>query len=259
MQNIISPTQCSFVPGRHSSDNIIIAQEVIHSMRIKKGNKGIMAIKIDLEKAYDRLNWGFLIQCLRDLNFPEKITDIISNCISTPSMQLLWNGELSGKFSPSRGVRQGDPLSPYLFVICMERLAHMIQERVAKKLWTPVTLCKNGPPISHLFFADDIILFSDVSLEQSVVIRECLNDFCSRSGLKVNVSKTRVTFSKNVNHNRRTKISNSLGFQLAADLGKYLGVPLHHKKDTTQSFQYLVDKVSTRLSSWKSNSLSLAG
>ena len=91
MQSIISPTQCSFVPGRHSSDNIIIAQEAMHSMRLKKGNKGMMAIKIDMEKTYDRLNWNFLILCLQDLNIPRNIIDIISNCVTTPSMQILWN------------------------------------------------------------------------------------------------------------------------------------------------------------------------
>ena len=202
LNQVIGPTQCSFIPGRHRSDNIIIAQEVVHSMRIKQGNIGFMTIKIDLEKAYDRLNWNFLLQCLEDLNLPYHILEIVASCISSPSMQLLWSGEKTEEFFPSRGIRQGDPLSPYLFVICMERLTHMIQERIDKHLWNPITLCNGGPPLSHLFFADDIILFAEVSLQQAIIIRECLNDFCASSGMKVNNSKTRVYFSKNVNHTR---------------------------------------------------------
>ncbi|XP_028786509.1 uncharacterized protein LOC114742412 [Neltuma alba] len=256
---MISPTQCSFIPSRHSSDNIIVAQEVVHSMRIKQGYKGFMAIKIDLEKAYDRVNWNFLINCLNEMQIPTHVTQIISHCISLAKMQLLWNGEKTEEFKPTRGVQQGDPISPYLFVICMEKLAQMIQERVNKNEWTPISLCKQGPPLSHLFFADDIILFSEVSIHQAAVIHSCLEEFYSRSGLKVNVRKTRVSFSRNVNHTRRSEVSNILGFQLAADLGKYLGAPLHHRRISKSSYQEVVDKVKQRLSNWKANSLSLAG
>lgn len=89
-------------------------------------------------------------------------------------MQLLWNGDTADTFQPSRGVRQEDPLSPYLFVICMERLAHMIQARITTKEWIPIRLCKKGPPISHLFFADDIILFVEASIMQAQVVKDCL-------------------------------------------------------------------------------------
>ncbi|XP_028773622.1 uncharacterized protein LOC114730681 [Neltuma alba] len=255
----ISPNQCGFVPGRLSSDNIIVAQEVIHSMRNMKGKKGFMAIKIDLEKAYDCVNWNFLIGCLKELQLPNHFVDIISSCVSTADFQLLWNGDKAKNFSSSRGVRQGDPISPYLFVICMEKLAHIIQEEIEDNHWRPIRLTKTGPPITHLFFADDVLLFAEANLEQADLINQCLEKFSRSSGLKVNHSKTRIFFSMNINHNRCSEISGRLGFTQTSDLGKYLGVNLHHSRVNKGSFQSVVDKVKTRLSKWKTGSLSLAG
>ncbi|KAK4280376.1 hypothetical protein QN277_012007 [Acacia crassicarpa] len=259
LPKLISPHQCSFVPGRHSSDNIVVAQEVIHSMQKLQGKRGFMAIKIDLEKAYDRVNSHFLYDCLKEMNMPDSAMDVIYSCVTSPSMQLLWNGDRAGKIRPTKGVRQGDPLSPYLFVICMERLAHLIQERISHGGWRPINLSRGGPPISHLFFADDVVLFVEAAVNQAEEVRNCLDYFCMASGLKVNTTKTRVFFSKNVNHIRRIELCNVLGFQVTPDLGKYLGVPLHHKRVTKRSYQGIVDKVRHRLSSWKVTSLSLAG
>lgn len=130
---IILPHQCAFIRGRHSSDNIIISQEVIHSMRQMKGRKGFMAIKIDFEKAYDRLSWGFLHETLVSIGLNYWFVDLIMACVSTSDMKILWNGEMTSSFNPSRGVRQGDPLSPYLFVLCMERLSRLIFVEVENK------------------------------------------------------------------------------------------------------------------------------
>lgn len=259
LPDIISPNQCSFVPGRISSDNIIIAQEVIHSMKNMKGKKGFMAIKVDLEKAYDRLRWDFVLSCLEELNFPHHIVSLIKACITSVNMQILWEGSATREFLPSRGIRQGDPLSPYLFVICMEKLAHIIQEEVSRGDWKPIRLCKDGPPLSHLFFADDLILLSEASMDQVEVIQRCMNRFCHASGQKVSNAKTRIFFSQNVNHTRVQQLSELLGFTPTADLGKYLGVPLHHQRVTKDTYQYVIDKVKVRLSNWKANHLALAG
>src|SRR4051812_3450661 len=114
----------------------------MHTMRTKTGKTGYMAIKIDLEKAYDRISWNFLQETLLQASLPTKLVDLIMHCVTSSSTQILWNGELTEPFRPTRGLRQGCPLSPYLFVLCMERLAHLIQIAVDSQYWKPIHLNK---------------------------------------------------------------------------------------------------------------------
>ena len=157
---LISPLQTAFVPGRKGMDNVIIAQEIIHSLSRKKGNTGYMAIKIDLEKAYDKLEWSFVREMLVRANLPSDLRDIIMSCVSTVSTSILFNGEALEPIYPSRGIRQGDPLSPYLFILCMDFLGQLIEEKCNAKLWQLVKASQSGPTFSHLFFVDDLLLFA---------------------------------------------------------------------------------------------------
>lgn len=157
---------------------------------------------------------------------------------------------------PTRGLRQGDPLSPYLFVLIMEKFAHLIQTEVEEDNWKPFRLRKNGTCISHLFFADDLFLFAEADMDQAAIIKAYLDDFCAASEEKVNNSKSRIFFSKNINHTRVHEISNFMGFTPCADLGKYFGVPLHHKRVTKRIHDYILGKMDKKLSSWKTHSLS---
>jgi hypothetical protein len=115
LDGIISLYQSSFIPGPTIHHNIIVAQEMVHSMNKMKGNKMFMSIKIDFEKAYDRLNWKYVENCLNECKFPPNLINIIQHCISSPSFKILWNGEKTDIFTPSRGIRQGDP---YLLIFC---------------------------------------------------------------------------------------------------------------------------------------------
>ncbi|XP_028784410.1 uncharacterized protein LOC114740430 [Neltuma alba] len=110
LPKVVGHQQCSFIVARQSSDSIITAQEIIHSMKIKKGEKGWLAVKVDLEKACDKLEWSFIVDTLKEMGLEEKICNVIMACISTSSSLILWNGEQTEKFRAIRGNQQGDPI-----------------------------------------------------------------------------------------------------------------------------------------------------
>ena len=133
----------------------------------------------------------------------------------------------------SRGIRQGDPLSPYIFFLCIERLSHAINLAVRNGSWCPICLSRNGVPLTHLFFADDLLLLAEASCNQSHVINNVLNIFCSCSRELISKQKTQVYFSKNVTAEKARKISDSLGFAATDNLGKYLGMHLLRNRVTS--------------------------
>lgn len=150
-------------------------------------------------------------------------------------------------------------MSPYIFVMCMERLSQTISKSVASIHWEPIKLGKRGPPFSHLFFADDLIIFSSTSPSQIQLIQTILAEFCQASGQVVSQNKSRIHFSANVKRHEANDICDTLQFQRTDHLGRYLGVPLLHSRVISDTYKYLIDKVYTKLSAWKAKSLSLAG
>jgi hypothetical protein len=206
LSRIVSPLQSSFIPGRSTKDNAIVLQEMIHHLRKKKSKKGDLILKLDLEKAYDRLDWRFLRQTLNCFAFPEPIISLIMHGISSSSISLLWNGSRTESFTPKRGLRQGDPLSPYLFVLCMERLGGMITNEVNANRWMPIQLSRNGPSFSHLFFADDVLLFGKAKVSQARQISKVLENFCAFSGLKVSLEKSVIFASAGVTNAKRIRL-----------------------------------------------------
>ena len=241
LMDLVGPLQNSFIPGRSTTDNVIIAQEILHHMHRSKGKKGNMAIKIDLHKAYDSVDWGFLEQTLVDFDFPDVIRNLIMFCVASSSLSIVWNGVRLENFSPNRGLRQGDPMSPYLFVLCMERLSAMISQKVDSGVWKPVKVTRRGMGISHLLFADDILLFAEAKVSQLRIIMKVLKHFEEISGLAVNVDKSKVMVSGNVNRRKREKLAAMSSIALAGNLGKYLGFPLFQGRIKREDFNFLID------------------
>lgn len=161
----ISPMQSTFVPRRKGLDNMIITQDIIHPMSGKKGKTGFMALKIDLKKAYDRLEWSFIRDTLILFNIPKYLVDVIMSCVSSSSIAVLLNGGALEEFQPSRGTRKGDPLSPNIFIICMEVLGYMIKDKCDSNLWDPVKSSRGSLAFSHLFFIDDLVLFGKADMK----------------------------------------------------------------------------------------------
>lgn len=131
---------------------------------------------------------------LLSLNFPCSLVELIMSCLSSVSSSLLFNGGCLEAFWPLRGIRQGDPLSPYLFIICMEYLSQLIELKCVDKSWNPVKTSRSGLPFSHLFFADDLVLFAHANPKNCLAIKEMLNDFCANSGQTISAAKSRVFF-----------------------------------------------------------------
>lgn len=260
LARIISPLQSSFIPGRSTKDNAIILKEVVHHMKKSSRKKGDMVFKLDLEKAYDRVDyWGFLSDTLRVFGFPSVIISLIMHGITSSSISLLWNGSRTPNFAPRRGLRQGDPISPYLFVLCIERLGAMITDEVYQGSWHPIRVSKNGPSISHLFFADDVLLFAKAKPSQARLVSNVLDKFCVASGLRVSFEKSRVFALGGVTRTRKNKITGITSVQFTDRLEKYLGFHIHHGRPKKEDYAHLTDKVASKLAAWKGRLLNKPG
>ena len=141
-----------------------------------------MPLKIDLEKAYYKIEWSFIREMLIRANLPMDLIDIIMSYISTMSTSIMVNGEALDPIFPSKGIRQADPLSPQLFTLSMDFLSQLIENKCNAKLWQPVKASQSGPTFSHILFTDDLLLFVKVDYINCSTIRDVLDEFCSLLG-----------------------------------------------------------------------------
>lgn len=220
MKEVVGPNQSSFVPERQIIDNIIIYQVIINTTRRKKGGKGLMVFKIDLEKAYDRLSWNFIKETMEKVGLEAEWTRNIMVCVETSRLSILWAGEHSDYFVLGTGIRQGDSRSPYLFFICIERLNHMIDKEVREERWRGIRASRKGPILSHLFFANDMIIFFEADMERVDVVLGCLNWFYNCSGQKVSLAKSQLFVSNIVSSLIAGQIVTKTGIPLVIDLGR---------------------------------------
>lgn len=142
-------------------------------------------------------------------------------------------------------------MSPYLFVLCMEKLVLLIQEKVHSRQWQPVKVSINGSAISRLFFADDCLLFNKVKASQVRLVNEVLQSFCVASGMKVSVHKSRFLPSKNLHRGMIEKFESIIGFHHTFNIGRYIGFPLLSGKIKKVDFAYIHDRINSRLACWK--------
>uniref|UniRef100_A0A2N9HH03 Reverse transcriptase domain-containing protein n=1 Tax=Fagus sylvatica TaxID=28930 RepID=A0A2N9HH03_FAGSY len=166
LDSLISPCQSAFIPDRWIVENQLIVQEILHSFKKRKVKGGFVALKVDLQKAYDRVNWSFLKEVLYRFGFHEKFIMWIMQCVTKVSFSILINGGKTKSFIPSRGLRQGDPLSPYLFILCQEVLSRLIERSFASGAIHGVKMNTNGPAFTHVMYADDLMLFAKATTRE---------------------------------------------------------------------------------------------
>ncbi|KAG7593940.1 Ribonuclease H-like superfamily [Arabidopsis thaliana x Arabidopsis arenosa] len=223
LPNLISKHQSAFVPGRAISDNVLITHEVLHFLRISEAKVHCsMAVKTDMSKAYDRIEWAFLAAVLKRFGFHDKWINWVMVCVSSVTYSFLINGSPQGKVFPSRGLRQGDPLSPYLFILCTEVLSG---------------LCLNAQKKGTL---------PGVRVAQA-------------SGQCINATKSGITFSAKTPPEVKERVKLALGITNEGGVGKYLGLPEHFGRRKKDIFTAIVDKIRQRSLSWTNRFLSAAG
>jgi hypothetical protein len=255
--DLISSNQTAFVKGRVISENILLAQELVKGYHKNKG-KARCAIKVDLKKAYDSVEWNFILMSLLAVGCPANFVNWIRECITTPRFSIALNGSLVGYFKGGKGLRQGDPLSPYLFVMAMEVFTKLLSARVrAYPQFQFHPHCKNQH-ITHLCFADDLMLFVAADIPSIKLIKVALEDFRLLSGLSVNQSKSEV-FCAAVSAGLQTQILSTLQFRSGRLPVRYLGMPLIAGKLSYADCKPLIDKITSRISSWSVKLLSFSG
>ncbi|GJV62569.1 hypothetical protein Tco_1473397 [Tanacetum coccineum] len=229
----------------------------MHNYHLDRGTPRC-AFKVDIQKAYDTVDWDFLRIILHGFGFHDKLVSWIMECVTTTSYSICVNGSLHGYFKGKRGLRQGDPLSPYLFTLVMEVLTLMIQRKVQETdRFTYHRYCSKMELV-NLCFADDLFLFAYGDVDSASIIKEALDEFKNASGLVPSLPKSTAYFCNVLNH-VKLSILQVLPFDEGKLPVKYLGVPLVSSRLMVRDCNELVDKVHIRIQDWKNKFLSIAG
>lgn len=180
---------------RNIADNTILVREILHLFGSPKYKEKSFMLKADNGKAFDTLGWQFIFGAMKEINIPNGIARLIQFCMSSSWVTILVNESGSSFIKPTRGLHQGCPLSPYLFIISMEFLTKRINMAIQRGTLKGIKLAKQAPILSHALYADDLVILGQASGTEVMELKAIFDAFAQASGLQINPEKSSIWFS----------------------------------------------------------------
>jgi hypothetical protein len=249
------PCQSAFIPQRQILDRVVVLNEIIDLAKRRKDE--CMLFKVDFERAYDTVSWRFLDRMMSRMGFSEGWLRWMRACIFESSMSVLVNGSPTEDFKVGRGLRQGDPLSPFLFLIVVEGLAGMMRRAVDIGKFRGYQV-SNSINFQMLQFADDTILMGEGTTDNLWTIKTLLRSFELVSGLKINFVKSKL-YGVNIDSSFLAAGATFLSCRSDVIPFKFLGIPVGANPRRKETWNPVVESMSKRLSSWNRHHLSYGG
>lgn len=257
LPKIVSPSQSGFVKGRLIGDNILLAQEMVYNLGVRRGKQNTI-LKLDMEKAYDRMDWEFIYQMLSKFGFCPSWINLIKACIEECYFSILVNGETNGFFKSAHGIRQGDPISPALFIIAAEFLSRGL-ESLYRENPNMEFSTGGGLMVTHLAYADDCIIFINGHKDNMLLLKKFLNLYEMVSGQKVNERKSCFLTGNSVDPHFIHDIKEVTGFERGQFPITYLGAPLFRGPPISAYFRDWITKVKGLIYGWENKYLNFGG
>jgi len=252
---IIDARQSAFLEGRGLMDSVLVANEVMEEY--KRKGKSCVVFKVNYEKAYDSVNWDFLYYMLRRLGFSDRWIQWIKGCLESASVFVLVNGSPTREFFPRKGLRQGDPLAPFLFLIVAEGLAGVARVVEEKKLINNLEVGKDKVKVNMLQYADDTLFFCEANAKSVFNIKAILQCFELSSGLRVNFGKSRIG-GMGMDQVVLQRFATILNCETMAVPIIYLGMLVGGSHKRGDFWNGVIEKVQARLNRWKGRCLTMA-
>jgi hypothetical protein len=253
---LIPSTQSAFIKGRQLVDGVVVVNEIIDYA--KKSKKACLVLKVDFEKAYNSVDWGFLDYMLGRFGFGDKWRAWMKACVCSGNMSVLVNGSPTEEICIKRGLKQGDPLAPFLFLLVAEGLGGLMRMAVERGRFKPFVVGRSGFPVSILQYADDTLCIGEPSVENLWALKAILRGFELASGLRVNFWKS-CLIGVNVSNDFLFMASDFLNCKIGSLPFKYLGLPVGAKPRLSSTWAPMVDSIWKRLGSWGNKYISLGG
>jgi hypothetical protein len=256
MDSIISCSQSAFIRGRNLVDGVLVANEVVDW--VKKANIDCLIFKVDFEKAYDSVEWGFLEYMLYRFGFSDKWIEWIRVCVFAGNLSVLVNGSPTKEIHIQKGLKQGDPLAPFLFLIVAEGFSGVMRRVVELGSFKGIMVGRDPVLISHLQYADDTLCIGEASVENLWALKAILRGFELASELKVNFWRS-CLMGVNVNNTFMESACTFLNCIRGGVPFKYLGLPVGANPRRMSTWDPVVDRIRKKLNSWGNKHLSLGG